>query len=107
MPKVIVVNKGSHDYSPAETRGELVFMSEGMIEPHSIGKMMREFAPFINATQAGDFTMQTGLTVACMVAAGAMTYRHHGKLDLLIFSRDKYLHRAIDYRNMIKKENDQ
>jgi hypothetical protein len=102
MPKVIVVNKGSHDYSAALTRGELVFMTEDLIEPHSVGRMMRSFLPYINDTEDGDFIMQTGLTVMCMVAAGAMGYRH-GKLDLLVFSRGKYLHRPVDYRDIIKR----
>ncbi len=84
------------------SRGDLVFMTEGLIEPHSVGRMMRSFAPHINSTKDGDFIMQTGLTVMCMVAAGAMAYRH-GKLDLLIFSRDKYLYRPVDYRDIIKK----
>jgi len=83
---VFVVNKGFHDYSPAEAFGELVFMSttpSGISQYHT-STMARLFQPYIIASNAEDYILVTAYTVMVSVAS-AMFAAKHKRLNLLIY----------------------
>ena len=84
---VFVVNKGYHDYSPAEDFGKLVFMSSdpnGIHQLHT-STMARLFQPYIDASKPGDYILVTSFTVMVSVAAAMFSTKHGGRLNLLIY----------------------
>lgn len=83
---VFVVNKGFHDYSPAEAFGDLVFMSTtptGISQYHT-STMARLFQPYVITSNADDYILVTAYTVMVSVAS-AMFAAKHRRLNLLIY----------------------
>ena len=87
LKKVLVVNRSSHDYSKAESFGELTFMTEGSLNRFATSKMYRVFKPFIDRSEPLDYILLSGLSVMCSVAC-AMFAAKHGRLNLLIYKPD-------------------
>ena len=94
MAKVLVLNKGPHDYSDAEFFGDLVFCTEGSLKRDDIAQMYRELSPFIEQSAADDCILLTSLTSLCSVAC-AMFAARHGRLNLLIYDNGTYINKSI------------
>lgn len=94
MPKVYVVNKGPHDYSPAREFGELVYLTQGTISKYDVGQMYRECAPILQRSTADDYILITSLTSLCVVACSIFAWRH-GRLNLLLYKGNAYTVRTI------------
>ncbi|KKK49597.1 hypothetical protein LCGC14_3133450, partial [marine sediment metagenome] len=45
--KVYIINKGGHDYSDATRFGRLIYLSEGIMNRYSVGRMYREFSAIL------------------------------------------------------------
>lgn len=105
-PKVLVVNRSSHDYSMAEDFGELVFMTEGnMPSRYAASKMFRAFEPFIKESKKTDFILLTSMTIMCSIAC-SMFASKHGRLNLLLYKQDtkaegRYIKRTIIFGEML------
>ena len=85
-PSVFIVNKGFHDYSPAEEYGEIVYMStdpSGIAQLHT-STMARLFQPYIEASDPEDYILVTAFTVMVSIAS-AMFAAKHKRLNLLIY----------------------
>lgn len=103
MSKVFVINQSGHDFSKAEKYGELVFLSEGKINPFKVNNMYRQFSSKMDNCQPDDYILVTGLSQLCMIAAGIQVHKH-GKVNMLIYSSrdDDYVPREIDVTNLIE-----
>jgi hypothetical protein len=86
--RVYITNKGCHDYEGAKRFGELIFLSDGIINPCSVGRMYREFFTILKHSRSCDYLLPTGLTISNMVAS-AIFSQLHGRLNLLIYSTTK------------------
>ena len=84
---VFIVNKGYHDFSPAEAFGEIVYISEDPagISSFKTSSMARLFQPYIDNSKETDYILVTALTVMVAVLSGMFANRH-GRLNLLIYN---------------------
>ena len=89
MPKVFVVNKSSHDFSPATGFGELVFLSEGPMDRYRANNMARQFLPELRKSSPEDLLLPCGLSIMNMVASGIFVH-FHGRLNLLLYKDKTY-----------------
>jgi len=95
MPTVYIVNKGGHDYSPAEEFGDLVFLTEGVLEPMAVSQMYREIKEKLKNSQPEDYILLTSLTVTCTVAAAIFAVKHN-RVNFLLFSKgNRYVERTL------------
>jgi hypothetical protein len=89
MPKVFVVNKSSHDFSPAKSFGELVFLSEGPMDRYAANNMARQFLPELRKSSPDDLILPCGLSVMNVVAASIFVHLH-GRLNILLYKNKAY-----------------
>jgi hypothetical protein len=94
MPKIYVTNKSGHDFSAAQSFGEIVYLSEGAQNRYAAAKMYRLFADILNDSSSDDYILPTGLTTMCMIAA-AIFARIHGRLNLLLYKDGRYVERKL------------
>ena len=89
MPKVFVVSKSYHDFSPAKEFGELVFLSEGPMDRYKANNMARQFLPEIRESSPNDLLLLCGLSVMNVVACSIFVH-FHGRLNLLLYKNKAY-----------------
>jgi hypothetical protein len=100
--KVYVVNRGGHDYSPAEKYGELHFLSEGAKNILAVDTMYRDFSLTLRTSQPDDYILVTGPTIMCCVAISCFAFLH-GRINMLIYKGSKYVARSIVLNNLLGK----
>ena len=88
MSKVFVVNKGCHDYSPAQEYGELVYLSRSSMDRFDLSKIWRKFEPQLISSSPDDWILVSGLTVMSVVATGIFVQLHN-KLNILLYKSNK------------------
>lgn len=91
-PKVYIVNRSNHDFSPARNYGELVFLSEGPMNRYSTNNMMRVFAERMKTSSKNDYIVPCSLNVMNSIAC-ALFAKKHGTLNLLLFKEGSYIER--------------
>ncbi|MCK5607077.1 hypothetical protein KAR91_34655 [Candidatus Pacearchaeota archaeon] len=94
MKKVFVVNKSSHDFSPALEYGELIFMSEGSMSRYAVNNMHRQFNDSLEHSHEDDYILMCGLSTMNSVACSIFAARHK-RLNLLLFKSGRYIERNI------------
>ena len=88
MSKVFIPNKSGHDFAPAESYGELVFVSTGFQDKHATSTMQRLWQLALQDSQPTDIIMMAGFSH--MQAIGCGMFGHmHGRLNILIYNPDK------------------
>lgn len=94
--KVYIVNKSGHDFSDAERFGELVYLSEGSVNPFLVSRIYREFSEILKDSQPQDCLVISGLQVMNAIAS-AILARVHGRVNWLQWHpRDgKYRKRTV------------
>lgn len=80
---VYVPNKSGHDFSAAESYGNLVFVSEGYIKRNNVAEMYRLCAEAINNSSETDYIIQTGLPTLFGILCASFAFKH-GRLNLLL-----------------------
>ena len=92
MGTVFVVNKSSHDFSPAEKYGKIKFLSKGPMNRYSTNNMVRMFSEELKDSLPTDYIVPCSLNVMNSIAC-AIFARMHGKLNLLLFKNGEYIER--------------
>jgi hypothetical protein len=103
MPKVYVINKGSHDFHEALRFGELHFLSEGPVSKFAVSKIYREFAMALRESAPTDYILLTGLTTMSCIACACFSFLHRGKLNLLLFKNGRYVERNLSLAELLEK----
>jgi hypothetical protein len=86
-PKVFVVNRGMHDFSPAEKYGEIVYLSEELQVKLSAPAVLRQFADIlIEESSPSDYLLATGPAFLNEIAT-AIFCQLHGRVNALIYNR--------------------
>ena len=100
--KVFIPNNSGHDFSDAEKYGELIFITQGMIDRFKVNTMFRMTVDALSDSQPTDYIMVTGLTQINVIIASVFT-QMHGRLNLLIYDvkKEKYIPRKIVLGNLI------
>lgn len=103
--KVFVVNKSGHDFSPAKKYGELVYLSEGLMNRFQTNHMYRMFSDIMEDSSEDDYILISGLIQMNIIAASIMAYKH-GRVNLLIYSeRDQdYEQRELVMSNLVNRQ---
>lgn len=94
MAKVFVVNKSAHDFSPAESYGDVIFMSKGPVNRYATNHMHRLFAEAMKDSSPDDYIVPCSLNVMNSIAC-AIFARKHGRLNLLLYKQGEYLERNL------------
>ena len=94
MPKVYVVNKGSHNFASAEKYGRLIYMTEGYQSKFSVAGALRQFQFCMQNSHEEDRILLTGLSVLNCIACSLFTLKH-GRLNLLLFNGKGYVERTL------------
>jgi hypothetical protein len=92
MKRVYVVNKSSHDFSPAEHFGEITFLSEGPMNRYSTNSMYRTFYEILKDSSPDDYIVPCALNVMNSLACAIFAHKH-GKLNLLLYKNGEYIER--------------
>ena len=100
IARVYIVNNSGHDFSDAERFGELVIMSEGIIDKFNVTSMLRIFQMYLKTSTKEDFILQSGPSIMNAVACAAFAARHQC-INLLIWryeqdGGDRYTHHRIN-----------
>ena len=90
--KVFVVNRSSHDFTPAKKFGEIVFLSEGKMSRYQTNNMLREFEELLASSQPTDYIVPCSLNVMNCVACALFAHKH-GTLNLLLYKEGEYIER--------------
>jgi len=101
IQKVLVPNRGGHDYSAAEQFGELVFVTTGHINRFATGKIYRECMTAVQDSSPDDYIMEVGPSI-CVTILAACFARQWGRLNLLIFSDGEYMPRELNIDSLME-----
>jgi len=101
--KVFIINKSGHDFSDAKRFGDLIYLSEGMIDRYAITSMYREFVGILKESNKDDYILLSGLSSMSSIACSIFAFIH-GRLNLLIFRNDRYITRKIVLKELIDLE---
>jgi hypothetical protein len=103
LPNVFVVNRSGHDFTSAEKYGDLVYLSIGQQNRFSVTTMLRQFSVPLQGSKPDDFILLTGLSTMNAIACSAFAYLH-GRLNLLLFKKNKYIERHLIFEELLEKE---
>ncbi len=94
MPKVYIINKGSHDFSSAGRYGRLVYMTEGFQPKFATGTALRRFQFCLQESEPEDWLLLTSLSVLNCLACSVFALKHK-QLNLLLFNGRGYVERKM------------
>lgn len=104
MPKVYIVNRSAHDFSPAEEFGELVYLSDGPMSRFATNNMARHFWKHLKDSSPDDYIVPSGLTNMSLMAASIFAWLH-GRVNLLLYMQGKYVPRISILKELIDGTN--
>lgn len=102
--RVYITNRGGHDYTDAQRFGELYYCTDGPIDKLDIQQMNRELSEAMLDSEECDLILLTSLSSLCAVACSIFTYKH-GRLNLLIHTKDGYICKNLFFHNNDKENN--
>ena len=94
-PRVYVPNKAGHDYSDAERFGDLVFITEGVVNKFALQIFYRHAAEAMFDAEPQDYILIASLNSLCAICTAIMA-RRTSKVRFLLFRKDKYIERVVD-----------
>ena len=97
MPNVFIVSNSGHDFSDAKKYGNLMFLSEGAMDRYQVNNMLRQFKESMKISTPNDFILPCGLSVMNSIACATFVTLH-GRLNLLLFKKGKYVERNIIFK---------
>jgi len=92
--RVYILNEGTHDYSPAERFGELVFCTTGVLPKNDINRLAKELDNVLSESQPTDLIMLSSFASICAVAAAIMAALH-GEVHFLTFHDGEYYEKDL------------
>lgn len=101
---VYIINRSGHDFSPAQHFGNLIFLTDGLLDSYDSNKHFREIWDILKDAQPFDYLLITGLA-SCNAIAGWIMGRLNFPLKLLIWKDGKYLERTIVFNKEKEKCN--
>ena len=94
MNKVFIVNRSGHNFTSAKEYGELIYLSEGMMDRYAITSIYRQFSEGMKDSQENDYIVLTGLASMCSVATAIFAFKH-GRINLLLYKNNRYIERQL------------
>ena len=93
--KVYIPNKGFHDYTDAKRFGEIIYITTGSQNKFGLSNMARCWDAAIKDSSPHDYILVTSLSILCSVGAAAFAVRHEGRVNFLLWQKDRYIARTI------------
>jgi len=109
LRNVYIINDSAHDYSEAESFGQLIYLTEGRINKLATAKMFRDFQAALEGSTKDDYILLSGLTIMSVIACSIFA-KKHSKLNLLIYDVSRqnkegfYRLRVINFEGLKKGE---
>ena len=100
MNKVYITNRSSHDHSDASRFGEVVYLTDGMVDRFDTNQMYREMYPVIYDSNPDDYILITSLTSLCSMAC-AMFACMHERVNLLLWKDGHYIERKHSFADLL------
>ena len=96
MRRVFIPNKSGHDFSPALAFGELVYVTEGLVNRYQVNKIYRLCMEAMKDAGPDDYILLSSLPIISSVMAMILGARF-GKVNFLLYSKelDTYETRTI------------
>ncbi len=92
---VYVPNKDARlDYSAAYDFGHVMFCTEGELNRKDVTTMHSALSSALAESEPDDYILIGSLATVCAVAC-AVFAKTHGRLNLLLYERGKYIERSI------------
>jgi hypothetical protein len=91
-PNVYVVNKSSHNFEPAKRFGNLIYMTEGVMNRFETNDMIRRFVEALRDSQKCDYILPCSLSIMNALACSVFAHKH-GALNLLLYKNGSYIER--------------
>lgn len=98
--KVYIVSNTGHDYTPAERRGDLVFIFGSKVNVFATDKMVKEVEQCLKDSSSEDFLLASGAAPASC-AAFSVLMRKHAKVNFLIWS---FRNQVYEIRTVYKSQ---
>src|SRR3990167_9797299 len=95
MPKVFIPNKSFHDFSDAKRFGELVYVTSGVQNKYNTTLMARLWQDALQESSHDDYILQTSLSVLNSIGVAMFACKYDGKVNILIWQKDKYIERTL------------
>jgi len=92
--KVYIVNKSGHNFDAAKEFGKLIPLSEGSMNKLSPNSMYRKFNDILINSNENDYILLSGLSIMNSVACSIFVHKHK-KLNLLLYTSNKYVERNL------------
>jgi hypothetical protein len=84
IPNIYLPNKGAHDYSPAQSFGNFITLTEGPLKLTEVGYLNRIMEEKMEDSHPNDYILICGPTLANIIATAIFVHKH-GRINLLIF----------------------
>ena len=94
QPVVWIVNKGGHDYGPADVYGRTVPITTDSINPFNLDRMMVLIKARIVHADPNDFVLISGSPILNGVVL-AMWLERFGKVNILQYSKRKFKYERL------------
>lgn len=99
--KVYIVNKGAYDYSAAAEFGELVFLTQGVVNTLRPSDVIVDLYEKLRDSSPDDLIVPVGTSTLNMLV-GCLFASIHTKVNLLLYNQDKeYQVRSLDLGGLI------
>lgn len=96
--KVFIPNKGFHDYTDAKRFGQLVFVTKGTQNKYGVSNMARCWDAALKDSTPQDYILITSLSILSSIGAGAFASKHGGKVNFLLWQKDRYIERTVCFK---------
>ena len=105
--KVWIVNSSGHDFSAAETYGELIPLTVGKVNIFNVERLLNELKGDLGSHQKGDWVLLSGNTILNILTFSIVLAKH-GEVNILIYDaiRKEYVPRELnqnDFKSVNKE----
>lgn len=103
MPTVYIVNRSSHDYSAAEKYGELVYVTQGVLDVFAANNHSRHWMYALKDSKPEDYILLSSLNIVCSIGCSIFAMMH-GRLNLLMYRKGKYVSKDLYLTDLLRAE---
>jgi len=94
MSKVFIINKSAHNFNATKQYGEVVYLSEGLMDRYATNNIHRQFNSILKYSEPEDYIVLCSLNVMNAIACSIFA-KLHGCLNLLLYKKGNYIERNL------------
>lgn len=96
-PLVYVPNQAGHDYTQADSFGEVVYITKGRIRKYDLQAFYEQASRVMSGSAPSDYILISSLNSICAVCSAIMAAKH-GIINILLYRQDRYVEYSIQVR---------